>query len=189
LVTRKKKNDKKEKKSGPHIESKSMSLTDFHAALKKSKREVVDLSFPKMHLDSLLHLSTILEEPLDSMFDVGDADFGSMCKKGKELGLCISQLVHNVRVVIDERGEAPPPEPVEQGAKEAFNYPFDIYLMNPTQDQIFLCGRIADPDPSIPFLESILREENEANDNIPPTNDDEVIDIGAAANWKLCCNY
>ncbi|ETO35337.1 hypothetical protein RFI_01726 [Reticulomyxa filosa] len=165
---------------------KTKSLNDFYAALKKSKRQVMELSFPKMNLESFVHLSNILEEPLDSAFDVTDANFGRMCRRAKELGLCVSQLIHNVRFVVDESGENALPVDVlneNTGDKESFNYPFDIYLMDAAEDLIFLCGRIADPDPSVPFADTLTNEEPE---NV--SKDDHVKDVNASK-WKLCCPF
>jgi len=181
-------NNRKEsriEKQTDHIGSKPIALNDFYAAMKKSKRQMVDLSFPKMNLESLLHLSSILEDPLDRAFDVTEADFGRISKNAKEYGLCISQLVHNVRVVIDERGQHTLSQDLlqEVAPKEEFNYPFDVYLMNSTQDQIFLCGRIADPDPATPLAPAFLRKEHD-HDN----PEDTVKDVNTSK-WKLCWSF
>ncbi|ETO33403.1 hypothetical protein RFI_03706 [Reticulomyxa filosa] len=160
------------------------SLNEFYSALKKSKRQVMELSFPKLRLDTFVDLSSVLEEPLDNTFDVTEADFSRMSKKAKELGLCVSQLIHNVRLVVDEMGENALPDNIVKECtddKESFNYPFDVYLMNATQDQIFLCGRIGDPDPSIPFQKDASNEPHDINE----TNDNEVKDV-RQSKWRCC---
>ena len=137
------------------------SVTELYRALGKAKLRRCTITMPILDLQCSTDLSGILESTLDIPFDVSSADFAKMCAASRTRGLYLSQFVHNVRIKIDESGEKEVSRPSSERAilEEMFDYPFDLFVMNPDKDLIFFCGRIADPNPEIAFNPTLVSTE------------------------------
>jgi serpin B len=112
----------------------------------------VQLSLPRFEFRTQASLpDTLRALGMTAAFDCGRADFSGILAAG---GLCISDVIHEVFVAVNEAGTeaaaatavimgrgAPPKEPVEL----AFDRPFLFWLYDRATGSVLFMGRVLDP--------------------------------------------